>query len=65
MKRRFRATTRCRKITDIAFSSTVKASELKKIIVANSSQPMSPRLARKCESSATIADDWPGTSHSR
>ena len=65
MKRRFRSTTRCRKITDIAFSSTVKASELKKIIVASSSQPTPSRWSRKWASSVTIAFDWPGTSHSR
>ena len=53
------------KITDIAFSSTVKASELKKIIVPKRSQPTPSRLSRKWASSPTIAADWPGTSHSR
>jgi hypothetical protein len=39
-KCRRRTATRCRKITDIAFSSTVNARALKKIIVTSSTPPM-------------------------
>jgi hypothetical protein len=56
---------RCRKITDIAFSSTVKASELKNSIVTSSTQPITSLCSRKWASSATTAFDWPGISHSR
>jgi len=48
----------------IAFSSTVKASELKKIIVPISTQPAISRCSRKVESSRTIASPCPGTTHS-
>ena len=65
MKWRRRIATRWWKITDIAFSSTVKASELKNSMLASSTQPMTSRCAMKLRSSATIAADWPGISHSR
>ncbi len=65
MKWRRRIATRWMKITDIAFSSTVKASELKKIIVTSSSQPIEPWWTRKLESSRMIEIDWPGMIHSR
>ncbi len=65
MKWRRRITTRWRKITDIAFSSTVKASELKNTIVASSTQPITPRWSRKRSNSEMTAADCPGISHSR
>ncbi|MNR53152.1 hypothetical protein D3C85_1731120 [compost metagenome] len=52
------------KMTDMAFSSTVKASELKKIIVTSSTQPRAG-CSMKRASSATSARDCPGSSHSR
>ena len=64
MGRRFTAM-RCRKITDIAFSSTLKASELKNSIVANNTQPTAALLSRKSRSSCTTCLDWPGTTNSR
>jgi hypothetical protein len=45
------------KITDIAFSSTVKASELKKIMATSSTQPITSRCARKFASSPSRGDD--------
>ncbi|MNN92835.1 hypothetical protein D3C81_2111810 [compost metagenome] len=57
--------TRWMKITLMAFSSTVNAKELKNSMVSSSSQPITPRLLRKCATSATMAFDCPGTSHSR
>ena len=65
MKWRRRIATRCRKITDIAFSSTVNASELKNSIVASTTQPITSRFARKFDSSKMIAFDCPGITHSR
>ena len=49
-------------MTDIAFSSTVNASELKKSMVTNSTQPIRSRCARKFVSSVTIKLDCPGAS---
>jgi hypothetical protein len=40
---RLRSATRCRKITEIAFSSTLKPSELKNSIVISSTQPITSR----------------------
>jgi hypothetical protein len=57
--------TRCVKITAIAFSSTVNASELKNSIVNSNNQPATSRCAMKLASSRTTAVDWPGSSHSR
>ena len=56
MKWRRRITTRCRKITDIAFSSTVKASELKNTMVASSSQPITLAMV---EEALQLADRPP------
>ena len=47
MKWRRRITTRWRKMTDIAFSSTVKASELKNTMVASSTQPITAAMVQK------------------
>ena len=47
MKRRFFFTTRCTKITDIAFSSTVKASELKNSMATKTTQPTSAAVGQK------------------
>ncbi len=65
MNRRWRSTMRCVKITDMDFSSTVKASELKKSIVAARSQPVTCWFVRNPESSSMSGRDWPGTIHSR
>ena len=51
MKRRRLITTRWTKMTDIAFSSTVNASELKNSIVTSSTQPITPRCSTKRASS--------------
>ncbi len=53
------------KITAIALSSTLKASELKNTIVTSSTGPSTSRWSRKLDSSATMAFDCPGSSHSR
>ena len=65
MKRRFVATTRCMKITDIAFSSTVNASELKKIIVTEQEPADAVAPCRGMRELGDDGRDWPGTSHSR
>ena len=49
----------------MAFSSTVKASELKNTMLASSTQPMTSRCAMKLASSPTMAPDCPGINHSR
>ena len=53
------------KITDIALSSTVNASELNTSMVPSRIQPTATRASRKFASSLTTAFDCPGAIHSR
>ena len=65
MKCRRSTRTRWKKITDMAFSSTVKAMELKNTSTPIPTQPTTSRLARNACIWATRSCAIPGTTRSR